>query len=54
MVALWHGLFDLLTASKAGQDLIPIIMSALVIGGALLIANLDRPWNFHRVGKHVL
>jgi membrane protease YdiL (CAAX protease family) len=54
MVALWHGIFDLLTASKAGQDIIPVIMSALVIAGALLVTNIDRPWNFYRVEKHTL
>lgn len=54
MVALWHGIFDLLTASKAGQDIIPIIMSALIIVAALIITNVNFPGNFHRVGKHVL
>jgi membrane protease YdiL (CAAX protease family) len=54
MVALWHGIFDLLSASKAGQDIIPIIMSALVILGALLITNINWPGNFLRVKKHVL
>jgi membrane protease YdiL (CAAX protease family) len=54
IVAVWHGLFDLLTASKAGQDIIPILMTAAIITFALVITNLDRPWSFHRVRKHVL
>jgi len=54
MVAIWHAIFDLLSASKAGQDIIPVAMSALVVAGALLIANVDKPWNFSRVEKHVL
>lgn len=53
MVALWHGLFDFFTASKAGQDIIPVVMSALVIIAALLVTNLDRPWNFYRQEKQV-
>lgn len=54
MVALWHGFFDFFSASKAGQDIIPIIMSALVIIGALVVTNLDRPWNFYHVEKQVM
>ena len=54
MVAIWHGLFDLLTASKAGQDIIPIVMSALVIAGALLVANVNKPWGFRQVQKSVI
>jgi membrane protease YdiL (CAAX protease family) len=54
MVALWHGVFDLFMASKAGQDIIPFIMSALVILGALLVTNVNRPWNFYQVKKHVI
>ena len=54
MVALWHGIFDLLTASKAGQDIIPIVMSALVIAGALFITNIKTPWNFYHVQKQSL
>ena len=54
MVAIWHGLFDMLTASRAGQDIIPVLMTAAIIIVALVITNLDRPWNFHRVKKHAL
>jgi membrane protease YdiL (CAAX protease family) len=54
MVALWHGIFDLLTASKAGQDVIPIVMSALVIVWALFIANVEKPWGFRFQEKHTV
>lgn len=54
MVALWHGIYDFLTASKAGQDIIPIIMSALVIAGALWIANTGKSWGFQHVQKQSL
>jgi len=53
MVALWHGIFDLLTASAASQGLITILMSAGVIVWALIVTNLDRPGNFYRVAKQV-
>lgn len=54
MVAIWHALFDLLTASKAGQDIIPILTSAGVIALALFLANVDRPWGFRYQQKQVL
>jgi membrane protease YdiL (CAAX protease family) len=54
MVSLWHGLYDLLTASLAAQGLITILMSAGVIVWGLLITNVDRPGNFHRVEKQTL
>lgn len=54
MVAVWHALFDLLSASQAGQDIIPILMSGLVIAGALFIANIDRPWSFQRLPRQVV
>ena len=46
MVAIWHALFDLLTASKAGQDIIPIVTTAGVILWAWYVANIDKPWGF--------
>jgi membrane protease YdiL (CAAX protease family) len=54
MVAIWHALFDLLTASKAGQDIIPIITSVGVIAWALFIANIKVPWGFRFQEKHTL
>jgi hypothetical protein len=54
MVAIWHALFDLLTASKADQDVIPIITTAGVIAWALLVANVNRPWGFRFQKKQTL
>ena len=54
MIAIWHALFDLFTASKAGQDIIPIVMSAGVIVWALIVANVEKPWGFRFQQKHVL
>jgi len=53
-VAVWHGLFDMFTASRVGQDIIPIVMSTMVILSVLMITRVNRPWNFHRVEKRVL
>ena len=53
-VAVWHALFDMFAASKAGQDIIPIVMSAMVIVGVLIITRVNKPWNFHRVEKKTL
>ena len=54
MVTIWHALFDLLTASAAGRDFIPIVTSAGVIAWALVIANVEKPWGFRFQKKHIL
>jgi len=54
MVAIWHALFDLVTASKAGQDIVPIVTSAGVIAWALYVANIEKPWGFRFQAKHIL
>ena len=54
MVSTWHALFDLLTASKAGQDIIPIFTTAGVIALALYVANIEKPWGFRFQQKHVM
>jgi membrane protease YdiL (CAAX protease family) len=54
MVAIWHALFDLLSASAAGRDFIPIATSAGVIVWALIVANVERPWGFRFQQKHTL
>lgn len=54
MVAIWHGLFDLLTASAAGRDFIPIVTSAGVIAWALYVANTNRLWGFRFQEKYTL
>jgi hypothetical protein len=54
MVAIWHALFDLLSASAVGRDFIPILTSAGVILWALYVANVNKPWGFRFQTKHVL
>lgn len=54
MVAIWHALFDLLTASAAGRDFIPIVTSAGVIVCALIVANVEKPWGFRFQQKQTL
>lgn len=54
MVAIWHALFDLVTASQAGQNIMPIVATAGVIACALLVANTNRPWGFRFQEKHTL
>jgi membrane protease YdiL (CAAX protease family) len=46
MVAVWHGLFDLFTASEAGQDLIPMVISIAVIVWAVIVLLVKKPWGF--------
>lgn len=46
MVALWHGLFDLFTASKAWGDLIPMVISIAVILWAAIILLVNKSWGF--------
>jgi membrane protease YdiL (CAAX protease family) len=53
MVAIWHALFDMLSASKAGQDIVPTIMTALIIVGALYLGNTAKPWNFRFAKPHI-
>lgn len=54
MVAVWHAMFDLLTASKAGQDIIPIVTTAGVIAVAFYVANTEKSWGFRFQQKQVL
>ncbi len=54
MVAIWHALFDLVSASKAGQDVVPLVATAGVVAGALFVANVNRPWGFRFQEKHTL
>lgn len=54
MVAVWHALFDLVTASEAGQDIVPILTTVGVIIWALFVANTEKPWGFRFQPKHVL
>ncbi|HSJ55147.1 MAG TPA: CPBP family intramembrane glutamic endopeptidase, partial [Anaerolineae bacterium] len=54
MVAIWHALFDLITASQASQGAISIVATAGVIAWALYVANVNRPWGFRFQEKHIV
>jgi len=53
-VAVWHALYDLTTASEAGQDIVPIVTTACVIAWALYVANTEKPWGFRYQQKQIL
>ncbi len=53
-VAVWHALFDMFTASKVAQDVIPMAMSVMVIVVVLIITRVNKPWNFNRLEKKLL
>lgn len=54
MVILWHGFFDFITASKAGEGIEAIIMSAVVIAWALVVTRIYEPDKVSTEEKHVL
>ncbi len=54
MVAIWHALFDLFTASAAGRDFIPVVTSMGVIAWALFVANTNQPWGFRFQARHTV
>ena len=54
MVALWHGVFDLLSATKMSQGKIAMIMSIVVMVWAVLLIVLFKPANLSRFSKQTL
>ncbi|MCC6148363.1 MAG: CPBP family intramembrane metalloprotease [Anaerolineaceae bacterium] len=54
MVALWHGLFDFFTASTAGGNLIPMVISIAVILWAVILVIVKRPWGVRFQPKQTL
>ncbi len=54
IVAIWHALFDLLSASAAGRDFIPIVTTIGVIAWGLLVANVEKSWGFRFQLKQTL
>jgi membrane protease YdiL (CAAX protease family) len=54
MIAVWHALFDLTTASQVTQNIMPIVATAGVIAWALFVANVNKPWGFRFQKKHTL
>ena len=54
MVAIWHGVFDFLSASKASDGYIAALMSAVIMIWAVVIVIVYKPANLSRHGKHTL
>lgn len=54
MVALWHALFDLVSASKASDSTMQTIMSIVIMVLAVVIVLVLKPANLSRVAKQVL
>lgn len=54
MVILWHGCFDFITASKAGEGSAAIILSAIVMVWAVVVVLINKPARLSSVEKHVL
>jgi membrane protease YdiL (CAAX protease family) len=53
-VALWHGAFNFITASKAGDGLGAAIMSTLVMVWAVALIFIYKPANLSRQAKQVM
>lgn len=54
MIILWHGFYDFITASKAGEGLGAIILSAIVMVWAVLVVLLYKPARLSPGEKHVI
>jgi hypothetical protein len=54
MIILWHGCFDFITASKAGEGIAAIIMSVIVMVWAVLLVILYKPARLSPEAKQVL
>jgi uncharacterized protein len=54
MVAIWHGVFDFLSASKASDGYIAALMSAVIMIWAVVIVIVYKPANLSRRQKHTL
>ncbi|MEI7848324.1 MAG: CPBP family glutamic-type intramembrane protease [Chloroflexota bacterium] len=53
-VVLWHGTFNYITASKAGEGLGAAIMSTLVVVWAVALIFIYEPANLSRREKQVM
>jgi membrane protease YdiL (CAAX protease family) len=54
MVAIWHGVFDFLSASKAGEGNIAMIMSIAIMVWAVLVVIIYKPANLSRSERQML
>ena len=54
MVAVWHGVFDFFSASKASNGAIAALMTAAIMVWAVVIVIVFKPANLSRHEKHTL
>ena len=54
MLILWHGFFDFITASKAGEGSAAIILSIIVMIWAVVVILVYKPAELSSAGKHTL
>jgi membrane protease YdiL (CAAX protease family) len=54
MLALWHGLFDFLSASKVSDGTIAAVMSTVVVVWAVVVVIVYKPANLSRFAKQIL
>ena len=54
MVAIWHALFDLFSASSAGGEILAFVLSAGVIVWALVLVISRKPWGLTQQPKQTL
>ena len=54
MVAIWHSVFDFISASKASDGYIAALMSAVIMIWAVVIVIVYKPANLSRHQKHTL
>lgn len=54
MVAVWHGVFDFISASKASDGYIAALMTAAIMIWAVVIVIVYKPANLSRHPKHTL
>jgi membrane protease YdiL (CAAX protease family) len=54
MLILWHGCFNFITASKAGESTAAIILNAIVMAWAFIVVLKFKPAKLSSEEKHVL
>jgi membrane protease YdiL (CAAX protease family) len=54
MVAIWHGVFDFISASKASDGYIAALMTAAIMVWAVVIVIVYKPANLSRHQKHTV
>jgi len=54
MLILWHGFFDFITASKAGEGPAAIILSVMVMVWAVVVILIYKPAELSQTGKNTM